>query len=60
MRRQFGMAPFPMQYGYRVSGVDIYFVKALQLLASLPIVEKVEPLSAQNLTRSYIQNKCYG
>lgn len=54
------MAPFPMQYEYRVSGVDIYFVKALQLLASLPIVGKVEPLSAQNLTRSYIQNKCYG
>lgn len=30
----FGMIPFPAQYEYRVSDVDIYSAEALQLLAS--------------------------
>lgn len=43
------MIPFPMQFEYTAFDADIYFVAALQPLASQPIVGKVAPLSAQHL-----------
>lgn len=47
----FVKTPFPRQYEYRVSGVDICFEEAWQLLASQPIEGKVVTLSVQRLTK---------
>lgn len=39
------MAPFQVQSEYKASDAGIYFVKALQLLASWPTVGRVGHLS---------------
>lgn len=47
-RMQSKMAPFQVQSEYKASDADIYFVKALQLLASWPTVGRVVHLSGED------------
>lgn len=44
---QYQMAPFQEQSEYKASDADIYFVEALQLLASWPTVGRAAHLSGE-------------